>query len=140
MQRGLINHFDLTVSDLDRSIRFYDALLTYLGYVRSTEYEGGIPNWTLRVGPICLSLGLHKARVDTVHNRYSPGLHHLAFHASSREDVQSVYALVKSMGEQILDAPAEYDYTPGYFAAFFADPDGLKVEVVFEPRLATAGA
>jgi glyoxylase I family protein len=38
-------------------------------------------------------------------------------------------------GIPILDPPAEYDYTPGYYAVFFADPDGLKLEVVFEPQL-----
>ena len=31
--------------------------------------------------------------------------------------------------------PAEYGYTPGYYAVFFADPDGIKLEVVFEPQL-----
>ena len=35
----------------------------------------------------------------------------------------------------ILDPPKEYDYTPGYYALFFADPDGLKLEVVHEPEL-----
>jgi len=32
------------------------------------------------------------------------------------------------------DEPAEYDYTPGYYAVFFADPDGIKLELVHEPR------
>ena len=35
---------------------------------------------------------------------------------------------------RILDAPAEYDYTPGYYALFVADPDGIKLELVHEPR------
>ena len=39
------------------------------------------------------------------------------------------------MQATILDAPAHYDYTPGYYAVFFADPDGLKLEVVYEPSL-----
>lgn len=140
MQRGFINHLDLTVADLARSTQFYDAILTHLGYVRSTEYGGEVPNWTLRLGAVSLSLGLHKARVATAHNRYAAGFHHLAFHACSREDVESIHALAKSLGAPILDAPAEYDYTPGYFAVFFADPDGLKLEVVYEPRLIQGGA
>jgi len=41
----------------------------------------------------------------------------------------------RRIGATILDAPAEYDYTPGYYAVFFADPDGLKLEVVHEPAL-----
>ena len=39
------------------------------------------------------------------------------------------------IGATILDPPAEYGYTPGYYAVFFADPDGIKLEVVFEPEL-----
>jgi len=38
------------------------------------------------------------------------------------------------MGIAILDAPAEYpEYAPGYYAVFFADPDGLKLEFVHTP-------
>jgi catechol 2,3-dioxygenase-like lactoylglutathione lyase family enzyme len=69
------------------------------------------------------------------HDRYAPGLHHLAFHADSRADVDRFYRLLQEMQATILDEPAEYDYTPGYYAVFFADPDGLKLEVVHEPEL-----
>jgi catechol 2,3-dioxygenase-like lactoylglutathione lyase family enzyme len=47
MQRGLINHLDLTVSDLARSTAFYDKVLGHLGYQRSTEYQGEVPCWVL---------------------------------------------------------------------------------------------
>lgn len=29
--------------------------------------------------------------------------------------------------------PREYGYTPGYYAVFFFDPDGLKLEIVYKP-------
>jgi glyoxylase I family protein len=135
MHRGLINHLDLTVSDLVRSTRFYDAVLSHLGYGRSFEYEGDVPNWVLRAGEVMVSIGLHPAKVDTPHNRYAPGLHHLALQATSRSEVESLHRVVVALGATVLDAPAEYDYTPGYYAVFFADPDGIKLEVVFEPRL-----
>lgn len=134
--RGFPNHVDLTVSDLGRSAAFYDALLTHLGFVRSTEYAGGVPNWTRADGAATFSIGLHAARRAVQHDRYAPGLHHLAFHAGSRSEVDAVHELVRSTAATVLDPPAEYDYTPGYYAVFFADPDGLKLEVVFEPRLA----
>ena len=69
------------------------------------------------------------------HDRYMPGLHHLAFHADSRADVDAFYRFLQEIWATILDAPAEYDYTPRYYAVFFADPDGLKLEVVHEPAL-----
>lgn len=136
MLRGLINHIDLTSTDLAKSTRFYDQFLGHLGFIRSTEYAGDVPSWTLRSGGAVLSIGLHQARNFTTHDRYAPGIHHLAFHASSREDVDSVGALAVAIGARLLDQPAEYDYTPGYYAVFIADPDGLKLEVVYEPRFA----
>ena len=95
------------------------------------------PGQTTRAdGGATFSIGLHAARRRMPHDRYAPGLHHLAFHAGSRGEVDAVHELVRSTGAAVLDPPAEYDYTPGYYAVFFADPDGLKLEVVFEPRLA----
>lgn len=139
MQRGFVNHLDLTASDLSRSTRFYDRFLGHLGFVRSEEYAGNVPNWTLRSGAAILSIGLHQARSPMPHDRHAPGLHHLAFHGSSREDVDSVHALAVAIGAPVLDEPAEYDYSPGYYAVFVADPDGLKLEVVHEPRLRESG-
>jgi catechol 2,3-dioxygenase-like lactoylglutathione lyase family enzyme len=69
------------------------------------------------------------------HDRYTPGFHHAAFHVDGREDVDAFHQFLVGLGASLLDPPAEYDYTPGYYAVFFADPDGLKLEVVFEPRL-----
>lgn len=69
------------------------------------------------------------------HDRYSPGFHHLAFNADSRERVDSLYKLVQEIGATVLDPPAEYQYSPGYYAVFFADPDGLKLELVHMPNL-----
>jgi glyoxylase I family protein len=54
--------------------------------------------------------------------------------AASREDVHALHALLVRIGAKILDAPAEYpQYGAGYYAVFFADPDGLKLEYVHKP-------
>jgi glyoxylase I family protein len=38
------------------------------------------------------------------------------------------------MKAEILNAPREYpQYEPGYYAVFFLDPDGIKLEFVFTP-------
>ena len=44
------------------------------------------------------------------------------------------HGFLLEIGATVLDPPAEYAYTPGYYAVFFADPDGIKLEVVFEPQ------
>ena len=135
MLRGFINHLDLTVSDLEVSTAFYDKVLGRLGYSRTSEYEGDVPCWVLSSGSSVLSIGLHKAKVDTPHNRFSVGLHHLAFHLSSRAEIDSFHEFLLRERIPVLDAPAEYNYTPGYYAVFFTDPDGIKLELVYEPRL-----
>lgn len=134
MTRGLLNHLDLTVTDLPGSVAFYDQVLPELGYTRSTQYAGEVPCWAIGE----FSIGLHPARSGRAHDRYSPGLHHLAFHAESREAVDRFHRFLQDRHLPVLDAPAEYEYTSGYYAVFFTDPDGIKLELVFEPRLHTS--
>ena len=108
-------------------------VLTRLGYRRTEEYAGGAPCWALSGASHQFSIALHEANSNVEHDRYTAGLHHFAFQAISRKEVDDIFEYLLQNGVNILDAPAEYDYTPGYYAVFFADPDGLKLEVVYEP-------
>lgn len=132
--RGTVHHIDLTVRDLARSDAFYDKVLGFLGYRRVRVDASGI-DWDIQVsGSLLCSIGLKPARSDRPHDRYSAGLHHLAWHAAGRDDVDRLHGLLLEMGAVILDAPTEYpDYGAGYYALFFADPDGLKLEFVHCP-------
>jgi glyoxylase I family protein len=128
--RGQMHHVDLTVSDLARSGVFYDAVLGSLGYRRSRTAADGI-DWDLAAGQDTCSIGIKPARNDRPHDRYSIGLHHFAWRAENRADVDALHSLLQKVGATILDAPAEYPhYGAGYYAVFFADPDGLKLEFV----------
>jgi len=129
--RGLVHHIDLTVRDVASSAPFYETLLGFLGYER-VKQEAALHVWDLRRGGrIIGGIALRAARSDRPHDRYTAGLHHLAFHAADRADVDRAHVLMKEQGATILDAPAEYpQYGAGYYAVFLADPDGLKVEVV----------
>jgi catechol 2,3-dioxygenase-like lactoylglutathione lyase family enzyme len=141
---------DLSVSDPDRSIPFYAAFFGALGYHRfrsaDPEFGGERPRraaWFTRYpGRGVFGVEVRPAAPESrgkAHDRYAPGLHHVAFHADSRETVDEVHARVSDAGGRVLDAPADYSgqrgYTDGYYAVFFADPDGVKLEVVFEPLL-----
>ncbi|MCW5734885.1 MAG: VOC family protein [Enhydrobacter sp.] len=128
--RGSVNHIDLTVRDMAASVPFYEALLSFLGYVR-VKQEAALHVWELvRDGQIVAGVALRAARSPREHDRYAAGLHHLAFHAADRDDVDRAHALMKEQGT-ILDPPADYpQYGAGYYAVFVADPDGLKLEVV----------
>ncbi len=135
---GYPHHLDLTVSHLEVSLAFYTVVLARLGYQRTDLYSGGAPCWIHTDGGApAFGIAIHEARNKTTHDRYSPGLHHLAFHAEERHQVDLFYEFLLENKFTILDSPAEYDYTSDYYAVFFADPDGLKLEVVHEPNATT---
>lgn len=136
--RGLLHHLDLTVSDVARAAPFYDAVLGHMGYRRWSEDENGI-DWEHGETPDRLpTVGIFSAKGEGKarrHDRYSPGLHHVAWSAESRADVDALYRLLLDMRATVLDPPADYpEYGQGYYAVMFADPDGLKLEFVYEPR------
>lgn len=138
MKRGDIHHFDLTVKDTAASRPFYETVLGFMGYRVVDEYDKGYDIDLVDKSGLIASIAILKARGDNAgrtHDRYSPGLHHLAWCAESRDDVDAMHALLLRIGATILDPPAEYPrYGPGYYAVFFTDPDGLKLEYVFKPE------
>lgn len=135
VRRGGIHHIDLTVKDPEASRAFYQAVLGFMGYRLVDDHPHGF-DMDLDGAPFC-SIGLIMAKganADRMHDRYTPGLHHLAWAAESREDVDALYALLQQIGATILDPPADYPkYHTPYYAVFFADPDGLKLEYVYRP-------
>ena len=132
--RGWIHHIDLTVSDLDRSGRFYDVVLTFLGYRRGQRGKAWI-DWDMGAPHCAPSVGLRLATNDRRHDRTSCGLHHLAWAAASREDVDRLHRRLLEIGATILDPPTDYPhYREGYYALFFADLDGLKLEFAYTPQ------
>ncbi|HYX75827.1 MAG TPA: VOC family protein [Gaiellaceae bacterium] len=138
MRTSGVHHVDLVVSSIERSLPFYRELLAPLGFHRIGEVEGerGETIWYLS-GPGS-SIGLRQAQSEreTPHDRYEVGLHHLALEASSRAAVDERAAWLRSQGAEIESGPEEYGYVPGYYAVFFSDPDGIKLEIVHIPGLA----
>ncbi len=130
MSRGHLHHLDLTVADPEKSAGFYDLVLGHMGYSRVHESEHGI-DYGME-GKLYPSIGVHRAQgvnAGRKHDRYSPGLHHLALWAESRADVDALYEKLVAFGADILDAPTSYpEYGKDYYAVFFTDPDGLKLE------------
>jgi glyoxylase I family protein len=143
--RGVVHHIDLTVRDPQGSFAFYNAVLTAIGYHLAREDERGF-DWALETPDGVHSVGVVRASEDgarQAHDRYSPGLHHLAWTADSRDDVDRLHQHLLAIGAMILGAPSDYpQYNKGrgYYAVFFADPDGLKLEFVFTPRPDAHGA
>ena len=138
MRSAGVHHVDLVVSSIERSLPFYRDLLGPLGFHRIGEFEGerGETIWYLS-GPGS-GIGLREAQSENAqpYDRYRVGLHHLAFEASSRAGVDERAAWLRNQGAEIESAPQEYGYMPGYYAVFFYDPDGIKLEILHVPGLA----
>ena len=135
MRTSGVHHVDLVVSSIERSLTFYRELLAPLGFHRMGEVEGerGETIWYLS-GPGS-SIGLREAQSEREQplDRYEVGLHHLALEASSRAAVDERASWLRSHGAEIESGPEEYSYVPGYYAVFFYDPDGIKLEIVHVP-------
>jgi catechol 2,3-dioxygenase-like lactoylglutathione lyase family enzyme len=131
-----VHHVDLVVSTLERSLPFYRDLLGPLGYHRVSEVEGerGETIYYLIGGGTSVGLREATSRRDKAYDRYEVGLHHLAFDAPSRGVVDERAAWLADVGAEIESGPQEYAYSLGYYAVFFYDPDGIKLEIVHVPR------
>ncbi|MCA9563474.1 MAG: VOC family protein [Myxococcales bacterium] len=128
-QVGALHHVEIYVSNLERSRVFWGWLLTELGYEKFQEWDQGT-SW--KCGETYLVfVQTEEAHLEPPYHRCKTGLNHLAFHAGSRENVDR---LVRGLRER--EATLLYEdrhpYAGGedYYAAFFEDPDRIKVELV----------
>src|SRR4051794_28565219 len=129
-----IDHIDLVVSSLEHSLPFYRELLEPLGYIDAGDIEGEMGERVVYISKASGlgTVGLRERRSgsEEAYDRYSLGLHHLAFAAPLRETVDRIAHWAQERGAEIESGPREYDYTPGYYALFLYDPDGIKLEIV----------
>jgi catechol 2,3-dioxygenase-like lactoylglutathione lyase family enzyme len=128
-----VHHVDLVVSSIERSLPFYRDLLAPLGYHRISEVEGERGETIWYLGGPDVVVGLRAALSPGAVDRYRVGLHHLAFEAWSRAMVDERAQWLRAQGAEIESGPEVFTYIPGYYAVFFYDPDGLKLEIVHVP-------
>jgi glyoxylase I family protein len=132
LRRALFDHVDLVVESIERSLPFYRDLLEPLGVTRWSETEGERGE-TIHYGggpDIAGAIGLREKQSEGEVDRYAPGAHHVAFYAPSREVIDERAAWLRENGAEIESGPEEYDYRDGYYAVFFYDPDGVKLEIM----------
>jgi len=127
-----LEHIDLTVNDVARSVAFYSCVLEALGFERF-DHPAQLASWSNGKFSITLRPAAPEF-AQASFDRYRVGLHHLALKVKERADVDSLHSLLVAKSFPILDPPAEYpQYGVAYYAVFFADPDGLKLEAVHFP-------
>jgi catechol 2,3-dioxygenase-like lactoylglutathione lyase family enzyme len=126
-----IAHIQLTVSDMSRSIPFYERLLHSLEMVtlvKSNEFFYCIGGRTgVAISPI------EPQFKDQPFHQRRAGLHHVCFRARSREDVDAIYQTALELSARIIRAPKKDTWAPGYYSVLFEDPDGIRIEANFVP-------
>ena len=134
-----IDHIEVTVRDLNIAIPFYDRLLPLLGFdlrkrreaIFTTHEKHVVSYEHPRLG-FAITSPLRAFASEAINRRKPGALHHLAFRARSRADVDRLHLELQAIGATIVSPPREYpEYTPaGYYALYFKDLEGIKYEIV----------
>jgi catechol 2,3-dioxygenase-like lactoylglutathione lyase family enzyme len=116
------------VRDLARSTAFYDRVMPVLGYRKGESTIGGDPHvhyYNRQFG-----FSLRPARPGTpAHDPYAPGLHHFCFRVVDEAAVRRAAGELRAAGVDVTEPRVYPEYAPDYVAAFFVDPDGVRLEI-----------
>lgn len=124
----MFDHLSIGVTDLTRSAAFYDAVLATLGHVRLVDHVRAKcygPKGFTGEPPFAI---LAPSDTAVVTHRF-----HLAFAATTREQVQAFHAAAIASGGTD-DGPPGLRYDAPYYAAFVKDPDGHRLEAVLHEQ------
>ena len=140
--KPIIDHIQITVKDMNIAEPFYDKFLPLLGFDIKSKVNAVIEEhdfYVVEYTHPLLSFAItspRKAFVDDTINRRKPGaLHHLAFKAESRVEVDKLFFELKEIGATIVNKPKLFpEYGPYYYAMFFKDLEGIKYEIVCNER------
>ena len=122
-----IDHTYVTVSDLARSERFYDVVMAVLGFRKNRFQIDGEPHvqyYNRHFGYV-----LRPQHTSAPHDPYAPGLHHLALRVNTAGEVKDAAHRLAERGIPASDPKQYPEYASDYFAVFFSDPDGLRLEI-----------
>ena len=123
-----VDHIYITVSNLVSSEVFYDqVLLGALGFRKNKFNLADDPH--IQYFNRHFGLVLRPARIFTKHNPYSPGLHHFCMRVETIAEVYADAEQLRNAGINATAAKFYPQYAPDYVATFFADPDGIRLEV-----------
>jgi catechol 2,3-dioxygenase-like lactoylglutathione lyase family enzyme len=126
-----IDHLVLSVGDFARSRAFYDKLLRFLGFKLKYDHAD-MAGWSNGKTLFWIAQADARGR-KRKYRKGDIGFHHYAFELSSRRDVDELGAFLVKNDVNVVDPPGEY-YDRSYYAVYFTDPDGMKLEgMVYKP-------
>lgn len=123
-----IDHIYLSVTDFARSEAFYDVVMAALGLHKGDKAIAGEAH-AHYVAPT-FQLTIRPARSAEPFDAYRAGLHHLCFQAADRSAVDDCHRRLGGLGIAATEPAVYAEYNPEYYATFFEDPDGIRLEVV----------
>ena len=116
----MLDHIQIDVRDLERSIAFYKAVLAPLGYELIYEVNGSAGFGVDGSIDFCLQSG--KQAIQGIH---------VAFRGEDRAKVRAFHeAGLKAGGKDNGPPGIREHYHPNYYSAFVYDPDGHNIEAV----------
>jgi|SRR5690242_12814288 len=124
--RRRFDHVDFRVRSLTEVRPFYEALLPALGFTRKARIEGWLQYETAGTDGAPEFFGV------TESSRHVPNECRIAFHAESIHDVERLAVIAVKAGARNVEGPA-YE-TQHYYAVFFEDPDGNRLEICWRGR------
>ena len=131
----MLHHVSIGVRDVERAVKFYDAVLGALGYKRVMEF---LP-YAVAYGETQPSFWVqlpHNQQVATAGNGV-----HISFIARSKTAVDRFHDAAMELGAQNAGEPGPRpDYSPDYYGAFVFDLDGNKLEATLLPLAKAAKA
>jgi catechol 2,3-dioxygenase-like lactoylglutathione lyase family enzyme len=127
-----IDHLVISVGDFAHSRAFYDKLLRFLGFKLKYDHAD-MAGWSNGKTLFWIAQADARGR-KRKYRKGDIGFHHYAFELSSRRDVDELGAFLVKNNVNVVDPPGEY-YDRSYYAVYFTDPDGMKLEgMVYKPR------
>jgi catechol 2,3-dioxygenase-like lactoylglutathione lyase family enzyme len=127
----MLDHIFLSVSDIPRSINFYEATLAPLGINARHDFAGkdGPPGH-----PDLKGFGANGRMFFWLREGQVQGQAvHVGFVAGSKAEVEAAYTAAMAHGAVDNGAPgARLHYDPNYYAANVLDPDGYSLEFVYK--------
>ena len=120
-------HIDLRVRDLAVAQAFYEALLPAVGFTVRHHGEQWKVWATTEDLPATASFGIVESEGHAANEN------RIAFWVPTPEDVDRLAEIARDAGARELSGPKTMPYGRGYYAVFFADPSGNRLEIYQRP-------
>ncbi len=141
--KPIIDHIQITVKDMKVAEAFYDKFLPIVGFdIKNKvsafieEHDFHVIEYTHELLAFAITSPRQAFKNEPVHRRKPGALHHLAFKAGTREEVDNAYQELLKIGAVIVSEPQIHpEYSENYYAVYFKDMENIKYEIVCDKKL-----